>query len=570
MNTCPPDLARKIAADIANEERAVKAARIAGKWRDLGAHLANRDAVPVRPFTLAEMPNASLGRAWAEDVGWVQDTVEQLDISDGDRAFAASAQGEFLSLCKERTGEECDLAALDTYRRRAAAMLEQSHILAERMSLEPDPAAVTDLLADCIIAAASAGADALATAAAYLPTAREIAPRFDAYRNTNFSLWRYYVHSGHTEKIPNFRRLAFIPYVAQGIRAPLVSALEFWLSKRIGARFWTFTTGKRVPLNRVRERHEWLCNRLRLLNAETFMKSAGVEIVFRSTELGTPEMDKAGKRLHEEQGGKILRDEAGNLTFHVHAHCVAELKKGFIGGDSNEFGPDGKRLTNWQALLARVHRFWGYQWKDGGEGDDDGPIRNVRELVKYVTKPGEMLKLTGAELVALQSELSRAKLVQPMGSLAAEMKARAAADLRLCRKRTPDGGRGILYEVQNWNKHTRRTAAEKTQDAAESLKPADARGSQRIVSRCVPGFGPCGISEPRVIVMATEWDERAVRRDPAVSRLIEVTAPKFWAARIKVHTRTPTVGTSAEFGFVETLPCPRHIPSGAELAGLTR
>lgn len=447
---------------------------------------------------------------WCNDHGYYDSPEAGLEISDQDRAFAFSAEGEFLALSKEQTGETMPDEKLREMREAGRILLEQSHGIAEKMQ--------------------RAG--------------------FNPYRETPFGLYRYYVHSRHVEKLPGFRRCMFIPYVAQQVRGPMLSALEHWLEKNLHARFWTFTSGVRVALSGIRDRSQDLHRRLSELNARPFMRRSGARLVFRSTELGTPETNAQGQVISN--SGLIERDEDGQLLFHVHAHCVVELTKGPLRG------------KNWERLLKEVHAFWGHHWDDGGS------VRDARECCKYVTKPGEMLKLSGPELVALQKQLSRLKLVQPMGSLAEEIKAREAVGNRLVRKRTPDGP--VFREVKNWNRHNRRTRDEKHADAAAKLLRREARGCMRVVARQVPGIGPCGVSESRVTVMAMQqWDEAAVRRDPFVARLIEHTANEFWAGfAIRVHTCTPTVGETGSMDFVKSLPPDRGQLTGAELAGFSR
>lgn len=515
----PVDVHKVIEADIAREAEAVERAAMWDKLRRAAAAKVDQER--------REAPGAcSADWNWLHDQGFFEGPEVAAEISDQDRAFAFSAFGQYLAICKERTGE-C-VPEEDSVRVRAASkeLLRQSFDIADRM--------------------AAAG--------------------FDAYRNTPFALWRYYVHSRHVERLPNFRRVMFIPHVAAQCRAPMLSALEFFLERHVAPRprFWTFTTGVRVRLSGIRDRAKWLHRQLSLLNAQPFMKEAGAEIVFRSTELGTPETDQYGNRV---DGGEIEYDEHGQSYFHVHAHCAVVFDR-FL------------KPAEMSALATKVQAFWPYWFHD-----DKGGVRDARECCKYVTKPGEMLKLSGAELVELQAQLSRLKLVQPMGALAEEIKEREGfvreasgkwsdapvnPPRRLVKKRTPEGL--VFREVKNWNRHGRRT---KTEAAAERVAKLTAKrvgnAAARIVARLTPGFGPSGIVEPRIVVMATHWDENAVRARPEVAQLIRLTAHEWRAGQIlKVHVCTPTVGETRSLGLAETLPPPRHVPTGAELAGLSR
>ena len=255
--------------------------------------------------------------------------------------------------------------------------------------------------------------------------------KVQAYRTGEWSLWVYGVHSGEVEIMPQFRRVAFIPSVAAAIREPFVRALEHFLQTNLWCRFWTFSNGPRCRLKDLRANIKRLNRRLSRLNDQDFMKDSGVRLVFRSIELGTIEQSRDGGKL-DPKSGALERDEKGNLCFHPHAHCCVEMTKGRLGS------------PEWSALLKRVWEYWGDHWDDGGT------IRSVREAVKYVTKPNEIQHLSPDETKQLFEALSRCKLVQPMGRLREEIKAREEAGQTLIRERTDDGF--VWRVVGNWNR----------------------------------------------------------------------------------------------------------------------
>lgn len=441
-----------------------------------------------RSDTAARQLSQSQEIAWHLEEGRIDPPELGLEISADDRAFAFSAQGEYIAHCKERTGDTLPPHKLTEIRRANNKLMDQTVELARKMG----------------------------------------AAGFNCYRETPFSLYRYHVHSRQVEALPSFRRVTFLPYVAQNIRAPMLSALESYIERNLFCRMWVFTTGPKTPLSDVRRRAQWLHGKLSDLNATDFMRELGVEIVFRSTELGTPEFNPDGTPC---EGGEVEVDEAGQMYFHVHAHCVVQQKFGYI--------PPEK----WDTLLDRVGRYWGFWWKESGR------IVKPREVCKYVTKPGAMLKMDGPALVALQGQLSRLKLVQPMGALAAEIKRRKAARLILRRDRTPEGS--VYREAKNHNVHSRRTRDQKSQDAIERRTLKDNGADKlRIVALGLPGYGAAGVSEARVTVLCTRWDEAAVRRDSRVSALIAATADEYAAGlAIRVHTCTPTVFSERQTDF---------------------
>lgn len=356
-----------------------------------------------------------------------------------------------------------------------------------------------------------------------------------AYRQTPFGLWRYAIHSRTFRKIPAFRRICALPYVACNLRGSVVASLEYFLEKNPFCRFWTFSSGRRVPLRipvfgpaepLLRQRISYLNRKISKLNDQPFMKSAGLEIVFRSDEFGTPETDESGNLKGD--AGTIERDPDGTIWLHVHCHCVVFPKKGYI--------PPKK----WADVLKRVKGFWEHHWDEGGA------IQTARECCKYVTKPAEMLKLTPAELGELYRQTRRMKLVQTMGALKKEIADRDGAGDVLRKIRTPNGEGRVYGVAKNHNRQRKRTTAEKNFQAAQAFDAKEAGDFFRVMSRSAPAFRGAGLKECAVVIMASRFDEERVRSHPDVARLIEATRDAWLAGLyIRVHTCTPTVRGAA-------------------------
>jgi len=420
-------------------------------------------------------------------------------------------------------------------------------------------------------------AEAVADEILLLDQTHSVAKRLEkmgvpTYRSGMWGLWHYGVHSGTVSSDPRFRRLCLLPYMAKRIRQPMLNALEAWFERHPFARLWTFTGGKRCRLSDVRERFRYIFRKLSRLNAEPFMREAGVSIVFRSGELGTPECSEDGTMRPDHEAGCFERDEGG-VWFHPHIHCAVELTKGQIP------------KHRWARLLKSVWAFWGHHWDDGRA------VRNARELCKYVSKPGEVLALTDPELAELHRQLFRLKIMQPMGSLAADIKRRDECRLRLVRERTregcvwqeaPDWARGVPgedgqeFDDEVWMARERDFVhvdgkellrLEHAANAARARNWSDGAQVCRVVSKSAPAWSPLGVKEPRVVVMGTYFDAAFVASHPLVQRLRETTAAEWQAGvAIRVHTGTPTVRELApEFGFVPNRD-PRPPPEPA-LAG---
>lgn len=372
----------------------------------------------------------------------------------------------------------------------------------------------------------------------------------EAYRRDAWAIWRFRPLSGTWEEIAKWRRSMLLPAVAAMIRASLIRALECFLEGNPFARFFTFTSGQRVTLAQLSGRLDDHFAELSRLN--TWLKARwGWHIVFRSTELGTPETDH-GKRRKESEQGQLERDEKGQVLFHPHTHAV------LIG----PYLPPAK----WSKMLAEIWDHWGHFWDEGGM------VREVRECCKYLTKPAEMLALTPDEAAGLYRALYRRKIVCPLAELRDDIRRRDAAGLTLRRKKL-DNGEGFVWREELDNNKHRAKATRDARDAAAGEKLGKARaGGCYVVSCQVPTRGPLGLTEPSCIVMGLTRDEAAIRREPCVREMVAAAMPAWVRAQlarkagagaspVRVHTCTPTPTFQTAADFLHDVE-PRHAPPG--------
>jgi hypothetical protein len=387
------------------------------------------------------------------------------------------------------------------------------------------------------------------------------------FRADAWQLWAMGIHSHEYTEIPAFRRICLNPYVAHRLRMPYLNWLQYFAQGREQSlRFWTFTSGERCTSRELEARIKTLHRRISELNNEPWMIDAGVRIIFRATEFGTLETDKPDDPANDgETGGGIFRDAEGRWWYHPHAHCIVWLSKGKLPA------------WQWKALLERVWRFWGHNWDEGAR------IRNMREAVKYVVKPGDMVRLAEEdpqELKRLSEILFRKKLVQPMGELLLQKRAADIAGLmpalrwhcdgektvqkwRLIadpnRNRLADGAEGAGVKDCNGNEMSNTSAERYLRRNHDGVKPQDLQVC-RVVARTSPAFNTKGIKEPRVIVMGSFFDKDAILKHPLVRRMVSATKTAYsegvraqasdragrsrWVSGgsdIRVHTGTPTV-----------------------------
>lgn len=218
--------------------------------------------------------------------------------------------------------------------------------------------------------------------------------------------------TGIEEPMVDFRNIVFIPAVAKRKRNRMLGDLEFFIQRHPHCRMWVFTSGARCTIDCVADRIAEVHRRISKLNAKPFLKSAGVNIVFRSSELGS------------------LQRIDGLATFHIHCHVIIHMSK---------------KLPKpvWGSLLSKVREWWQFHFADAKE------IQMAREACKYVVKPADLLNLTAPELKALHEQLFKLHLVQALGALRKQRKNREDSDERFHRVSGPLGSK--LVTVPNWN-----------------------------------------------------------------------------------------------------------------------
>ena len=274
--------------------------------------------------------------------------------------------------------------------------------------------------------------------------------------------------TGIEEPMIDFRNIVFIPAVAKRKRNRLLGDLEYFVQNHPHCRMWVFTSGARCSIDSVADRISEVHRRISKLNAKPFMKTAGIVIVFRSSELGS------------------LQRIDGRATFHIHCHAIIHISK---------------KLPKavWSSLLGKVREWWQFHFADAKE------IQMAREACKYVVKPADLLGLSGEELKALYEQLFKLHLVQSLGPLKQQRKNREETKERYHRASGPLGGK--LVKVPNWN--TRQPAGE---GSGGPPRP------DTVLATLVPAPYFSRITEPAVIIMNRSKD--ALREKSARIRMI--------------------------------------------------
>ncbi len=279
----------------------------------------------------------------------------------------------------------------------------------------------------------------------------------EAFRDTgDVKLWRFFIHTQTLVQLPQYRRICINPAVAAQSRAGILSSLEFFCQEHRFCRFWTFTTGQRCFARDIPARLDEFNTKLRKMNY-WLRKNHGLHIVIRAWEFGTLENHEDGNRVAEYDQSRINYEEdakTGKMepTYHPHMHCVVYSSRGH------------RPKEEWTALCEEVRKVWGFHCDFGGV------IQNPREIVKYVTKPGDVLKLNIPQLREFFDVTTARRLVTPMGALKVQIAARKKAEKKLLRKRIRGDWKWI--EVDDHNKTL--SAAMTPEERAASDDMADA------------------------------------------------------------------------------------------------
>lgn len=262
-----------------------------------------------------------------------------------------------------------------------------------------------------------------------------------------------------------FRHSLFLPAVAASDRARQTKKLELYLQRHQRSRFARYlvvTHGVRVPWfdpdfrKKIAEFH----NKIGTF-ARAARKQFNVEIVLRSTEMTL----------------RDLLEKPGFDGVHLHANIVYIPPKLV-----------GERWKNW---LMFCRRYFGSHVKDCGR------IKNLQEIVKYVTKPSTspeerekipglvgMCQLSPARLAWLHAATQRLHIVQPLQNFRGFLRGLAIGRLKIYRS---EGG---TLELVQKPQSEKRAAREET-GCRENV----------IITRTLPQPRFSEIYEPVSIVM---------------------------------------------------------------------
>jgi len=288
--------------------------------------------------------------------------------------------------------------------------------------------------------------------------------------------------------LPNTVGKNFIPCEAAKKRARMLISAESWCERHPHDRFWVMHGPGRMICEELRQTFTQVHREISKLNAEPFMKKAGVRLNLRISEVGgltflrlrssgakieeVVEVSKDGRqnvRLFGRKGtlwvdaGEVEtvehRDGVGRWTFYPHVNVLAHFSKGKIDNAPGPVDPKTGKPTDskWETFLKNVHAFWPWGWKECGGLDD------IREAIKYAAKPADLRRMSAPDVCALARAVHRLHLAQPLGLLKNEIRERHDHCLKLSRWKNRKTGALFISEMEDCNARKRdriKTAAE--------------------------------------------------------------------------------------------------------------
>ena len=317
--------------------------------------------------------------------------------------------------------------------------------------------------------------------------------------------------TGIVTEISPWRAIRFLPSVAGRDRRPMLNALRFWLENVAEhpeyMRYGVITSGELVPAfgdlrgsfsDMSRKVSKWAHKARKLYN---------IEVNFRGNEF-------TRKTASERD---LNGYEPDTVLYHPHVNVLMRPTQ-YLKEDK------------WEKFLTWTHQFFGTHWRDCGRIDD------VRELVKYVVKPADLLEgekpLNAPEAKWLHESLFRMNLAQPLGKFKefyAEMNDNRCK-IVLGRDKYGSGkmemvGRGKRFD------HSKDEILENPELAEpEEQKPESTiKGTNIIIGVTLPQWKHSPWSEPMILVQ--NYDPRAVGKS-SLERLREIDSEQMFARQL--------------------------------------
>lgn len=227
-----------------------------------------------------------------------------------------------------------------------------------------------------------------------------------------------------------FRPVRFLPSVAARDRRPMLNALKYWMDQVVErpdyVRYVVVTSGDLVPaFGNLRERMQDMSRSISKW-AHYAREEFDIHIHFRGSEFTRKTAGERGLEGYSPD----------TVLYHPHCNILLEPKR--------KLPKDGPK--SWDAFLKWSHDYLEGHWHDNGR------IKDVREIVKYVVKPADLLEgespIKQDETKWLYESLFRLNLAQPLGEFKEFYSQISANKLKVIRVKNRANNKGKLRLVK--------------------------------------------------------------------------------------------------------------------------
>lgn len=306
-----------------------------------------------------------------------------------------------------------------------------------------------------------------------------------------------------------YRPVRFLPSVANRDRRPMLNALRYWIEQEAEhpeyMRYAVVTAGEPVPaFGDLRGSLQSLARKISKWAHEA-REIYDIEVHFRGSEFT--------RKTAEERG--LSGYDPETVLYHPHANILMEPK--------HKLPKDGP--LSWDAFLKWSHDYLDAHWQDCGR------VQDVRELVKYVVKPGDLLggqkPINADETRWLYETLFRLNLAQPMGEFKEFYSDLAKKGVKVVRVKNKNNEGGKLRLVKKATKfdHSEKKQIERDEDEQAEVSH-NGKAANIILGVTLPTWSNTPWAEPSILVQ--NYNPRCVSRR-ASERLIEIEYERYHA-----------------------------------------
>jgi len=300
----------------------------------------------------------------------------------------------------------------------------------------------------------------------------------------------------------SFRPVRFLPSVAARDRRPMLNALKYWMDNVVErpdyVRYIVITSGSLVPaFGDLKGRLQDMARRVSKW-AHAAKRDYNIIVHFRGSEFT--------RKTASERG--LDGYDPDTVLYHPHCNILLEPKRKLPKTGAG----------SWDAFLKWSHDYLDGHWQDCGR------INDVREIVKYVVKPADLLAgekpIDSDETKWLYESLFRLNLAQPLGDFKEFYSEIKEKKIKVVRVKNYGNNKGKLRLVRKSERldHSKRVAVEDDYDSDFDL--IKRKGPANVIlGLTMPSWTHSPWAEPAILVR--NYDPKTMS-DAAQERLRDI------------------------------------------------